>query len=62
MKEVIKKDILKSLNNWIIYPICDNSWVSLVQVVPKKSGIIVIQNNVNKLIPTHVQYVVATKN
>ncbi|EOY26165.1 Uncharacterized protein TCM_027580 [Theobroma cacao] len=36
MKEVIKKDIIKWLDASIIYPICDSSWVSPVQCVPKK--------------------------
>ena len=39
----------------IIYPISDNNWVSLVQVVPKKSGIIVVKNEDDQLVPTRVQ-------
>jgi len=55
MKEAVRKDILNCLDNRIIYPISDSSWISPVQVVPKKSGIIVIQNNINKLVPTRIQ-------
>ncbi|KAH9781914.1 hypothetical protein KPL71_008676 [Citrus sinensis] len=38
----------------IIYPISDSSCVSLVQVVPKKSGVTVVTNVDNELIPTRV--------
>ncbi|KAH9688688.1 hypothetical protein KPL70_015210 [Citrus sinensis] len=38
----------------IIYPISDSSWVSPVQVVPKKSGVTVVTNADNELIPTRV--------
>ena len=36
MKEVVRTEVLKLLDAGIIYPIYDSSWVSLVQVVPKK--------------------------
>ena len=55
MKDVVKKKILKLLDNEIIYPISNSSWVSPVQVVPKKSGISVVQNEANELIPTKTQ-------
>ena len=55
MKEAVRKDILKCLDHGIIYPISDSSWVSSVQVVPKKSGITVIQNEAKELIPTRIQ-------
>ena len=42
MKEVVKKEIIKWLNVGIIYLISDSSWVSPVQCVPKKGGVIVI--------------------
>ena len=45
MKDVVKKEILKLLNNGIIYPISDSSWINSVQVVPKKSEIIVVQSS-----------------
>lgn len=47
--------ILKLLDVGVIYPISDNKWVILVQVVPKKSGIIVVKNEYNEIIPTRVQ-------
>ncbi|XP_022870126.1 uncharacterized protein LOC111389438 [Olea europaea var. sylvestris] len=36
----------------IIYPISDSAWISAVQVIPKKGGITVIENEKNELIPT----------
>jgi len=52
MKEVMKNEIIKLLDNGIIYPISDSKWVSPTQVVPKKSGVTVITNKKNELIPT----------
>ena len=52
MKEVVKKEIIKWLDDGIIYSISDNSWVSPVQCVPKKGGITVIANKNDELIPT----------
>ena len=52
MKEVVKKEIIKWLDAGIIYPISDSSWVSPVQCVPKKGGVIVVPNENNELIPT----------
>ena len=54
MKEVVKKEILKLLDVGVIYPIADSKWVSPTQVVPKKSGVIVVANEHNELIPTRV--------
>ena len=54
MKEVVKKEVLKLLDVGVIYPIADNKWVSLTQVVPKKSGVTVVANELNELIPTRV--------
>ncbi|CAL8151745.1 unnamed protein product [Prunus armeniaca] len=51
MKEVVRAEVLKLLDVGIIYPISDNKWVSPVQVVPKKSGITVVKNEHNELIP-----------
>ena len=53
--DVVKKEINKLLQAGIIYPISDNTWVSPIQVVPKKSGITVIKNERNELIRTRVQ-------
>ena len=55
MMEVVKKEILKLLDVGVIYPVSDSKWVSPVQVVPKKSGVTVVKNNENELVPTRVQ-------
>ena len=52
LKEVVKEEVLKLLKVGIIYPISDSNWVSPVHVVPKKSGITVVANENNELIPT----------
>jgi len=52
MKEVVKNEVIKLLDNGIIYPISDSKWVSPTQAVPKKSGVTVITNWKNELIPT----------
>ncbi|GMP85315.1 hypothetical protein CsSME_00038522 [Camellia sinensis var. sinensis] len=52
MKEVVKKEVLKLLDAGIIYPISDSKWVSPTQVVPKKSGITVVENEGGELVPT----------
>jgi len=47
--------VLKWLDHKIIYPISNSEWVSPIQVVHKKTGIAVIRNDKNELIPTRVQ-------
>lgn len=53
IKEVVKK-VIKLLNADVIYPISDSAWISLVQVVPKKGGMTVVENDKNKLIPVRM--------
>ncbi|XP_074325904.1 uncharacterized protein LOC141663927 [Apium graveolens] len=55
LMEVVRKEILKCLDNGIIFPISDSSWVSPIQVVPKKSGITVVTNENDEQVPTRVQ-------
>jgi hypothetical protein len=52
MKEVVRAEVLKLLNVGIIYAISNSSWVSPVQVVPKKGGMTVVKNENNELIPS----------
>ena len=52
--DVVKKEVTKLLQAGIIYPISDSQWVSPVQVVPKKTGLTVIKNEKEELIPTRV--------
>ena len=55
LKEVVKAEIIKLLDAGIIYPISDSQWVSLIQVVPKKSRVTVVTNENNELVPTRAQ-------
>ena len=55
MMDVVKKEILKLLEVGEIYPISDSNWVSPVQVVPKKTGITVVKNQNDELVPTRIQ-------
>ena len=50
MKEVVRKEILKLLEEGIIYPVADSQWVSHVHCVPKKGGITVVPNDKDELI------------
>ncbi|KAM1764037.1 hypothetical protein ACFX11_003320 [Malus domestica] len=53
--EAMKKEIIKLLDCGVIYPIFDSLWVSPIQVVPKKSGVTVVKNEENELVPTLIQ-------
>ncbi|XP_021733268.1 uncharacterized protein LOC110700074 isoform X1 [Chenopodium quinoa] len=55
MMEVVKKEVMKLLKVGVIYPISDSPWVSPLQVVPKKSGVTVVENNKGEMVPTRVQ-------
>ncbi|KAM2671214.1 hypothetical protein EV1_007050 [Malus domestica] len=55
MMEVVKKEIIKLLDCGVIYPISDSKWVSPVQCVPKKSGVTVVANAENELVPQRIQ-------
>ena len=45
------KEVVKLLDAGIIYPISDSKWISPTQVVPKKSGLTVVENAVGELVP-----------
>ena len=52
MQEVAKKEVIKWLDDGVVYPISGRSWTSPVQYVPKKGGMTVVENSQNELIPT----------
>nr|CAN80119.1 hypothetical protein VITISV_005871 [Vitis vinifera] len=52
MQEVVQAKVLKLLQADIIYFISDSPWVSRTQVVPKKSGITVVQNDKGEEVST----------
>ncbi|CAN6686569.1 unnamed protein product [Malus baccata var. baccata] len=54
MKEVVRVEVMKLLDAGVIYPISDSKWVSSTQVVPKKTGITVVKNDNNELVPTRM--------
>jgi len=54
MMEVVKAEILKLLDVGVIYPIMDNKWVAPIYVVLKKTGIILVKNKNDELIPTRI--------
>ncbi|XP_042415270.1 uncharacterized protein LOC122004449 [Zingiber officinale] len=53
--DVVKKEVTRLLQAGIIYPISDSKWVSPIHMVPKKSGVIVVANEENELVPTRVK-------
>jgi len=52
MQEVIRTEILKLLDNEIIYLISDSQSVSPVHTVPKKAGFTVVENDKRELVQT----------
>ena len=52
MMDVVEKEILKLLEVGVIYPISDSNWVSPIQVVPKKTGMTIVKNQNDQLVPT----------
>jgi len=54
MMEVVKAKILKLLDAGIIYSITDSKWVTPIHVVPKKTGITLVKNKNDELIPTRI--------
>lgn len=54
MREEVLKEVLKLLALGIIYSVPDSEWVSPVHIVPKKSGIQVVKNEKNELVPTRL--------
>jgi len=54
MQEAVKTEILKILDNGIIYPISDSQWASPAHAVPKKVGFTVIENEDKELVQTRL--------
>ncbi|KAI5326989.1 hypothetical protein L3X38_026385 [Prunus dulcis] len=54
MKEVVRTEVMKLLDAGMIYPISDSKWVSPTQAVPKRTGITVVKNDNNELVPTRL--------
>ena len=54
MQEVVQAELLKLLQVDIIYLISNSPWVSPTQVMPKKSGITVVQNDKGEEVSTRL--------
>ena len=54
MQEVVRAEILKLLDNGIIYPIFDSQWVSPIHAVPKKFGFTIMKNENKELVQTRL--------
>src|SRR5262249_24035788 len=54
MKDVVKVEVINLLDASLIYSISDSSWVSPVNVVPKKGGMTIVPNERNELILTRI--------
>ncbi|CAM8998028.1 unnamed protein product [Rhodiola kirilowii] len=52
LSEVVFKEITKLRDAGIIYSVPDSEWVSPIHVVPKKGGLMVVQNDKGELVPT----------
>ncbi|XP_074288290.1 uncharacterized protein LOC141613455 [Silene latifolia] len=52
LKEVVRKEVDKLLEAGIVYSISGSDWVSPVQIVPKKGGLTVVENEDGELIST----------
>jgi len=55
ISDVVKKKVTKLLQGGIIYIISDSQWVSPIHVIPKKTGLTIVKNEKEKLIPIRVQ-------
>ncbi|RVW18573.1 Retrovirus-related Pol polyprotein from transposon opus [Vitis vinifera] len=56
LQEVVRAEVLKLYQAGIIYPISDSPWVSPTQVVPKKSGITMVQNEKGEEVATTTHF------
>ena len=54
LQEVVRIEVLKLLQDGIIYPISDSTWVSPTQVVPKKSGMTTVKNEKGEELSTQL--------
>ena len=52
MQETVRMEILKLLDNGIIYPISGSQWVSPIHVVPKTARFTVVKNDKKELVKT----------
>ena len=56
MQEAVWAEIVKLLDNGIVYSIFDSQWVSPVHAVPKKEGSTVVENDKKELVQLVFQW------
>ena len=65
MQEAVHAEIVKLLDNGIIYPIFDSQWVSPIHVVPKKFSFIIVKNENKELdqtrLPTKIRSILGNR-
>jgi hypothetical protein len=44
MQEVVRVEVIKLFGAGIIYPISDSKWMSPTHVMPKRTGLTVVEN------------------
>jgi len=54
MQDAVQAEIMKLLDNGIIYPISDSEWVNPMHMVPKKSSFTVVENDKQELVQTRL--------
>ena len=54
MQEAACTEILKLLDNGIIYSISESQWVSPVHAMPKKAGFAVVESDKKELVKTRL--------
>ena len=54
LQEVVRIEVLKLLQAGIIYPISDSTWVRPTQMVPKKSGVTTVRNEIGEELSTRL--------
>lgn len=52
MNKDVKEEVVRLFDVNIIYLISNSPWVNSIQVVPKKGGIMVVENYKKELVPT----------
>lgn len=52
MQEVVRKEVLELFDNGLVYHISDSEWVSPTQVISKKGGLKVADDENEELIAT----------
>jgi hypothetical protein len=55
VQEVVRTEVMKLLDAGIIYPISDSKCVGPIHIVPKRTGLMVVKNKNDELVPNCIQ-------